>query len=338
MIVPRFSITQSDTLLVIKIHVPYIRVSDAEIFAENNEFTFYCKPYNLKLAFQGEISSDETCRAKYDPDEDNGVIIAELPKLIPGTYFPELDLPSKLLLDRKTADSSKYQFPTIEVVGESNNLNEDQQIDELSESFATSANLLRPHYGFNLKYCDILRHQRDEILTIFTIANPDDIPVHRRRALRNDHEVLSFDADRYLGDFLEGSDDPIHIESLAYTAFWEEMWQKKKELASQSNENQNESDEDVVFGLIGFADDEKESMRRLPNRYLTHRSFPLNRLPLGLFLFQKEESKNVVFVFPYLTFCLPIATITEPLKESRPWNQPTPSPCSLPLCPPSKVI
>lgn len=266
MIVPRFSVSQSEALLVIKIHVPYIRVSEAEIFAENNEFTFYCKPYSLKLAFQGEISGDETCRAKYDPDEDNGVITAELPKLIPGTHFPELDLPSKLLLDRKAADASKYQFPSIEIIGETNHSSDDPEIDDLSENFAASTNLLRPHYGFNLKYCDVLKHQRDEILTIFTLPNPDDIPVHQRRALAFEHEIASFDADRYLGDFLEGTDDPIHVESMAYTAFWEQMWVKKKELNSQSNGDQNESVEEVVFGQIGFSEDEKESMRRLPNR------------------------------------------------------------------------
>jgi protein SHQ1 len=276
MIVPRFSISQTESLLVIKIYVPYVRVSEAEIFAENNEFTFYCKPYYLKIAFEGEISEDDNCKAQYDPNEENGIIVAELPKLVPGTHFPDLDLPSKLLLNRKLADSSKYQFPSIAVISESN----DPSIpsDELNEdSLALPpppvlAPLLKPHYGFNHKYCDVLRHQREEILTIFSIANPDDIPAHQRREIRLAQEISSFDADRYLGDLLEGTEDPIHIEAMSYATFWEEMWKKKKEVSSQpppsteASEGSAERCLDEIFNKVGFSEEETETMRRLPNR------------------------------------------------------------------------
>jgi protein SHQ1 len=272
MIVPRFSISQTETLLVVKIHVPYIRVSEAEIFSENNEFTFYCKPYYLKVAFEGQISGDDNCKAQYDPNDENGVIIAELPKLFPGTYFPDLDLPSKLLLNRKLADSSKYKFPSIDVISESNNAS--IQSGEVGEDAlvlsppSPLAPLLKPHYGFNHKYCDVLKHQREEILTIFSIANPDDIPAHQRRDIRLNQEIASFDVDRYLGDFLEGVTDPIYIETMSYHPFWEEMWKNRKELSKEeaSGGPPESSREDEIFNKIGFSEEETETMRRLPHR------------------------------------------------------------------------
>lgn len=284
MIVPRFTVTQTDTLVIVRIHVPYIRVSEAEIFAENNEFTFYCKPYFLKLAFQGELSSDDNCNAKYDPNEENGTIIAELPKIVPGTFFPDLDLPMKLLLDRKRADSSKFQFPSIEVVGESSH---PSSLNEEDLESTPISNLLPSQYcyGFNQKYSNVLRHQRDEILMIFTLPNPDEVSPYHRRAMRLEHENSSFDEDRYLGDYLEGSSDPIHIEALSFKPFWEEMWSQKKCSTSHVSESHSEKTlEEECFQSVGWTEEEAETMRQLPKRSLFRFQlsiFNINRSYLG---------------------------------------------------------
>ena len=114
---PKFSVSQSDDCVVVKIFVPYIRVSDAEIIADGTEFTFFCKPYLLKLSLPSEVEEDERCSAKYDPEEENGVIIATLPKKNKGEYFPGLDLSSQLMLRRKLKDDSTYSFTSLDTGG-----------------------------------------------------------------------------------------------------------------------------------------------------------------------------------------------------------------------------
>jgi protein SHQ1 len=80
---PKFSLSQNNENIRVKIYVPHIRVTNIELIAENNNFTFYCQPYLLKLTFPGDIDGDnEKCRAVYNVDEEDGVVLANLPKKI----------------------------------------------------------------------------------------------------------------------------------------------------------------------------------------------------------------------------------------------------------------
>jgi protein SHQ1 len=52
LLTPHFDLSQTHKHLVIKLRLPYVKVSKSEITILNNEFHFFLKPYSLKLVFQ----------------------------------------------------------------------------------------------------------------------------------------------------------------------------------------------------------------------------------------------------------------------------------------------
>lgn len=66
-VTPKFTISQTESHVVITARVPYVRVSDAEIDIDGHHVSIYCKPYLLKLNFPGELVDDDSSRATYDP-------------------------------------------------------------------------------------------------------------------------------------------------------------------------------------------------------------------------------------------------------------------------------
>ncbi|CEG40303.1 Uncharacterized conserved protein [Plasmopara halstedii] len=117
---PKFHVTQDTTWVFVHVHVPYVRVSDMEFYVDGVDFTFYCKPYLLKLHFPYEVMDDELAKAVYDPNKDNGTIVIHLPKKEPGQYFTDLDMLTKLLLPQsiptKSIANCHGKAPLIEVL------------------------------------------------------------------------------------------------------------------------------------------------------------------------------------------------------------------------------
>jgi protein SHQ1 len=68
-ITPRFTVTQDDAFLYVKIAVPHIRVSDAEFLVADEALHFYCKPYLLRLRFSGSLVEDERAKAVFDAED-----------------------------------------------------------------------------------------------------------------------------------------------------------------------------------------------------------------------------------------------------------------------------
>ncbi|POM73167.1 Shq1 like protein [Phytophthora palmivora] len=117
---PKFHVTQEAAWVFVHVHVPFVRVSEMEFYVDGMDFTFYCKPYLLKLHFPYEVVDDELAKAVYDPNKDNGTIVVHLPKKEPGQDFPDLDMLTKLLqpqrppVDVKT--NTQRKAPLIEVL------------------------------------------------------------------------------------------------------------------------------------------------------------------------------------------------------------------------------
>lgn len=65
-VTPRFSISQTDAEVVVEVHVPHVRVSGMDFEVDGREFSFWCKPYLLKLTFPGELLDSEEAHATYD--------------------------------------------------------------------------------------------------------------------------------------------------------------------------------------------------------------------------------------------------------------------------------
>lgn len=173
-VTPQFSIHQDDEFVFVVIKVPFIRIKDTEILTDGVDFTFYCKPYLLKLCFPHELEDcdDERCRAVYDPNVENGIITAHLAKKDRGCHFPDLDLTTRLLAMRSQNDMKLYSkdsdlLPSIEVMNSSyeEGLTDDDETPAVSGTNASSVlEKLRlskcPMYGFNLQYSGVLGKQK----------------------------------------------------------------------------------------------------------------------------------------------------------------------------------
>jgi protein SHQ1 len=166
-VTPEFTIHQDDEFLFVVIKVPFLRIKDTEIHTDGVDFTFYCKPYLLKLCFPHELEDcdDERCRAVYDPNTDNGVITAHLAKKDKGCHFPDLDLTTRLLALRSSNDKKLYSkdsdlLPSIEVLNTACDIDgtmDDESAQAGVNSILGELRLSRvPKYGFNLQYSDVL--------------------------------------------------------------------------------------------------------------------------------------------------------------------------------------
>ncbi|CAI2177446.1 9370_t:CDS:2 [Funneliformis geosporum] len=117
MITPVFTITQDPNLVIIVIKTPYIKVSDIELYCEGSDFTFYAKPYYLRLHFPGNLVDDDRVNASYDIAA--GEMNLKIPKETPGMEFPDLDLLTKLLAPKSVKKIPEK--PLIEVIEGDNN-------------------------------------------------------------------------------------------------------------------------------------------------------------------------------------------------------------------------
>jgi protein SHQ1 len=232
-IVPKFSIDQNDEYVLVTIRVPYVKVSAAELVTDGTEFTFYCKPYLLKLSFPYEFEGeDERCKATYDPDNENGTLVAYLPKKVHGQVFPELDLTTKLLQARKDKDNLDMQddpaAPSIEVLSSIENEDEyPSDVDNNNSEEVISPGIVTnrvQYYGFNNRYCSMFKNLKDHIKEIFELENPETSSHVSRRLQRLMKENELFDGTRYLGDLFGCEEDDIFLEAMKYEPFWNEQW------------------------------------------------------------------------------------------------------------------
>lgn len=98
---PLFTIAQSADVLTFTIETPYVKASDAEVVVDGQDFSFYCKPFLLRLRMpEGCELLDEGVSAKFDPLLKHGTIVVTVPKADKGKHFPDLDLISKLFLPK----------------------------------------------------------------------------------------------------------------------------------------------------------------------------------------------------------------------------------------------
>lgn len=290
MLTPKFSLTQDENFVYVTINVPYIRVSSAELITEDCTFTFYCKPYLLKLTFPHAFKEeDEECKATYDPFLDNGTLVATLPKLEPGQHFPDLDLTSKLLFSpTNSTDAKATSAPSIEILGSeeyeaSSPMNEEN--DEEDDTLQYPAQMLNlgiheVKYGFNSMYAKIFLGMREELLDMTEIKHPDEILPKYRTILRISCENQLFDPARYLGDQLDGELDPIYMEAMTFRSFYNlqwDAWKDKKSTPVEQDGNQFSSTmdpRDRAFEHVGgFTELEKETLSsKLPRKeYLLHK-------------------------------------------------------------------
>lgn len=284
-IVPRFKISQDDEFVYIRINVPYIKVSEAEMIADGCDFSFYCKPYLLKLTFPHSFDGDdeERCRAKYDPSDENGVITGHLPKSIKGQHFEGLDMITTLLQKRIQKDVVPgISPPLIEVLDSSETNDESDDLEDFSKDHMTSDSILshisitKPKYGFNQSYSNILGALMED--SVFELTeNPDKTSLYRRRELRLAKERQLFSGERYTADYFGGSLDSLYPEMMNYEPFWISSWNQRSNASTTQAPQDNEtklmvnsisnlsSSERAAEGDY-FTEIEQQTMMNLPHK------------------------------------------------------------------------
>jgi len=278
---PTFSITQDEAFVRVKIRVPYVRVSGAEMICDGHDFSFYCHPYLLKLTFPRELDGDdeERCKAVYNPDEDNGTIVAHLPKKTSGEDFPDLDLTTLLLQRRKERDfGSTSGIPSIEVLGSLSSAaqnGEDGDEKEEEEAVGAELNLLRqgrPRYGFQRKYTQLFQSFREELVEMLELPEPDKTQASKRREQRRVAEEAKFSPDRYLSDYFEAESDPMYQEAMSFEPFWSVEWKSRPRGVGAA---------EAEVSQTVFSPAEAEALAALPNReYLVARGSEAERREL----------------------------------------------------------
>ena len=245
--VPRFSLSQDDNYVYIKISVPYVKISSLEVIADGVEFYFYCKPYLLRLRLPHEVDGeDEECKAQYDPNVDHGTVVATLPKHVKGRFFPDLDMISNLL-QQPSSSTSTAAFQAmpgsgskIQVISSSNDTiahsdadgsDENEGIEQaITDSLIddeqhyhnlTNLTTTRYSYGFNNQYNNILLPLQELLTDILSLQTPPDYTSYiDRHNMRIKDEKKRFDPERYLGDYYGIHEDMIYIQAKEYEPYW----------------------------------------------------------------------------------------------------------------------
>lgn len=253
-VTPHFAVTQDDTAVVVTIKVPHVRVSEVEVLLEGVDFSFYCKPYLLNLRFEGALQQDDSCKAQYLPDVDDGTIVATLPKLNHGEVFPDLDLQTALLrpmsgyVGEAVRQPSAAAAPSIEVLSSESAEGYDEPCGDgdgtaaamaalalggaaatsdgegggaVTDELDTDILLVRPKYGFNRRYSGFFTDLRDDLHGTMQLHDPEGVSERKRDELCRSAEAVAFDADRYHADEYYADEDPIFIESMTFRAHWE---------------------------------------------------------------------------------------------------------------------
>eukprot|EP00736_Rhodelphis_marinus_P012534 Rmarinus@m.13383 len=298
MLTPQFEVRQDDEFVIVDMNVKFIKSEDMDFYILGKEFKFHVKPYFLRLTFRQEIVEDGREKVVYDPG--NGKVLVHLPKKNHGEYFESLDMLTSLLAPQKPKTK-----PLIQVVGEAKDIRDDADDDDGSR-WEVFQQLPSPEeddvgkavYGFDNSYSGVFAPLRDDLRESVDLPDADTCSVQERRVLRENAEEHKFDAEHYAADF---ADEMGEIrETLAFRSWWEtakekmqpakapdtgtnELSGRKEESTSvpaspstshstshstspTTNAQQLHSIREASLEAVHLSEDEKEAMRRLPNK------------------------------------------------------------------------
>lgn len=224
MITPRFRIEQDDNFVTLFVSAPYVKYSEGEMVIFDNTFTFYCKPYHLKLYFSGEVVEDGTESAVYSVDKAEFEI--KVPKACKGEVFQNLDMLTLLMTPGR--DKPVKAKALIEVIGstsfDTSDDNSQESVDVLDmdpdeidwsieqtipeEELVTDSTV---KYGFNNMYSCVFTKVQEDLSELLDLPDPDKTLASERRQLQHNYELSAFNPDHYIADLIE---DDMIIELL----------------------------------------------------------------------------------------------------------------------------
>jgi len=224
MIIPTFKLEQDAQYLHLFINAPFAKISDVDLFIDECDFRFYCKPYYLRLNLPGKIvdSSVDNNNGSYDFDKNR--FNFKFLKETPDEHFEGLDLVTKLLTHPKEAIMKTKAL--IEEIPSNNDEDEDS-FDSGDEWFVdqteeeqnnASIQLETVKYGFAMTKSNVFAKLSDEYRLIIDLPEPDSTPVAQRKALRLENETEKFIDEHYLADLYDG--EYIEDALLKYRPWW----------------------------------------------------------------------------------------------------------------------
>ncbi|CAI4383611.1 CPI_1c_G0026010.mRNA.1.CDS.1 [Saccharomyces cerevisiae] len=316
MITPRFSITQDEEFIFLKIFISNIRFSAVglEIIIQENMIIFHLSPYYLRLRFPRELIDDERSTAQYDSkDECINVKVAKLNK---NEYFEDLDLPTKLLARQgdlagadaltENTDAKKTPKPLIQEVetdGVSNNIKDDvKTIGQMGEGFnweieqkmdsSTNNGILKTKYGFDNLYDTVISVSTSNGNDINELDDPEHTDANDRVIERLRKENLKFDPEYYVSEYMThkyGNEEDLEINGI------KELLKFTPSIVKQYLQWYKDSTNPNLVMPIEFTDEEQKQMQdNLPKKsYLVEDIKPLYVTILSvLFSYVFEQIEN----------------------------------------------
>lgn len=151
MLTPIFALSQTEDTLVLRIRLPYVKVSAAELTAEKNSIYFHLQPYFLHLTLENEVAKDGIRSAVYD--HNDSYLTVKIAKKVPGEHFKNLEMITSLLQNSRKKEALP-KIPRIEVLASSSEAPPDTPEKELVDQFS-GLSLNRFTYGFNMGFSGV---------------------------------------------------------------------------------------------------------------------------------------------------------------------------------------
>lgn len=222
-ITPKFSLSQTDSHVVVDIQVPHVRVSveSVQVVVEDGHVLhFFSHPYLLLLRFPGEFAelADENC-ASYNPGGSIQLRLLKKEK----AYWEHLDLIGNLVGTSKPKTSSWLVESNEGVSGEAP---KNEQFVGTSQGYGFAS-------MFSGIFADLDELAREMLASVWEEGQGDHSYREQRRNDRNAKESEDFSEERYLGD-LDIEDDYLYQCARQMHPFWHSC--KEEDIEGLTNE------------------------------------------------------------------------------------------------------
>ncbi|KPA85031.1 hypothetical protein ABB37_01454 [Leptomonas pyrrhocoris] len=217
MLTPVFECSQENGFVVVRLFLSAIcKVMDAAFDINDNQFTFYCSPYYLRLRFDQCLQEGRGERAAYDLESN--VLIVHLPKANPSEEFTKLDNPAYLIATEKQrkelirvldgdaaaehiageeVEETEY-VQSLQDAGSESSLKQQQQrhtLDVLGQEGSAECG-----YGFANAFSGLFSKLDSDVVreVVSLRASPEETTRQERHLLRVADETNDFDEDALL--------------------------------------------------------------------------------------------------------------------------------------------
>ena len=269
MITPKFTVAQDEEFLTLTLHVPYLKITEMEMFIEGTQFKFYLKPYYLRLTFSHELVENGQEKAQYSVD--TGDLVMKLPKATKGQHFEDLTMISKLLASKPAQVASGGIEVLSSEVGEDGEDGEDDECSDEEFNWEIEQTELSPivssiKYGFANQHSEIFGRLLPEYTYVIDLKEPETCSPAERKELCAADCAQSFDIQHYIADTV---DDTLINDIIAYSPWYRSPAQSSSTKCLSSEQGLTDSLSDLTIHSIDqFTEEERDLLMSLPRKPL----------------------------------------------------------------------